>query len=177
MNKYLTIKADIEEKNNIKDDFLIKLIESGASKVERKDNSLIIQCSQKDLDNLKDILDTQKINHTIIKTEIFDTTLISSGTGNDPDHCVEVSLTPAPKLTRLKLLDIIFTKEVNETTQPDMENFIKLYPPIVRNILKNGSVTDSIFTIRFMDLDTDLDEAVRIAAINALIDSNGIREI
>ncbi len=178
MNKYLTIKAETKVAETINEkDILLKLIEYGASTVKHEDNTLTIQCSEKDLNNIKGFLETNKIDFNITKVRIFDTTLISSGIGSDPDNCVEVTLVPAPRLTRLKLLDIIFTKELKKNMKQNDEDFIGIYPPIVRNILKNGGITDAIFTIKFMNLETDLDEAVRIASIKALQESKGVKEI
>lgn len=174
MNKYLTIEAQITDTN---ENIMLRLIENGASKVKYKNNRLILNCSEKDMDNIKQLFEKDNIDFNITSAKIFDTTLINSGAGSDPDNCVEVTLIPAPRLTRLKLLDIIFTKELKINKKPENEDFIRLYPPLVRNILKNGGVTDAIFTIRFMDLETNLDEAVRIASINALTESGGVKEI
>jgi hypothetical protein len=175
MNRLITLKAQIDEYEE--KDILSKIMDLGATETYFENNYIIIQCSQKEINNIKDLLKTFKIESFIIQQKIFDTTLIENGIGTDPENSVEVTLLPTTKLSKLKLLEIIFTKELQETKNPDTEQFITLYPPIVRNILKNAGVTDAIFTIKFIDLETDLDQAVKIATINAITNSKGIKEI
>jgi len=159
------------------EEILMRALEAGATNAAIMSREIHVECPLSKLSLLKTTLKEMKITDIKVKeASVIETTVMQSGTGTDHRKSVTVYLAPASKLSSRKLLSVSLAEGVtiDENYTPD---FINKSKEIINKILDRAGVTHCLASVEINRNPRDFDQAVELATVSALVNTNGIVQI
>lgn len=176
MNKLITLTGAANGHDAPTEEVLARIVNAGAFRASIVGRELSVETSQKELDDIKFALKTLGIREIKIReSRKLEITVSRVGKGTDPKGAVEVSIMPATRLTGLKLLDVVYSNGFSADKAHD--DIVREYPAVVREVMNNAGVTDALFTVKLVKNVKDINTALEMAAIESLIDAEGLVQI
>ena len=164
--------------NHYQNETILKqALEAGATSAAIISREIHVECPLNKIDLLKNTLSNLKITDIRIKeASVIETTVMQSGSGEDPKKAVKVSLAPATRLSNRKLLTVMLSEGVslddNETPE-----YINKSKEIINKILDRAGVTHCLASVEINKSVKDIEYSIELATISALVNTNGIIQL
>ncbi len=159
------------------EEILKKALESGATNAAIMSREVHVECPLNKLEILKNTLKEMRISDIRVKeAQLVETTVMQSGSGEDPKKAVKVNLAPATKMSNRKLLTVVLAEGVmvDDSKTPE---FINKSKEIINKILSRAGVTHCLVSVEVNKNVKDFEYSLELATISALVNTNGIIQL
>lgn len=168
-----TINTHHESEN-----ILRKAMEAGAFNAAIMSREIALEVSASRLKKVRDTLHSMKVSDIKLREEsAIESTVSHSGHGHDAKKFLKVSLAPGTRVTGLKFVSFMFSDKFRRESITDPAILISNLKRVISDTLKKIGITDALICVEFKQVVENVDSAVEIATVNALIDADGIVQV
>ena len=159
------------------EEILHKTISAGASTAAIMSREIQVQCPSKKLQVIKSVLGELMVTEIKVReSSLIETTVAQSGGAQDPKKSLKVSLAPAARMCGKKLLSVMLSDGyfINEE---DISDYVTSAKNVISQVLKKAGVTDCLISVEIRKKVNNIDRALELATVAALLETNGIMQI
>ena len=159
------------------EEILNKTITAGASTAAIMSREIQVQCPSNKLQLVKSALDELMISEIKVReASLIETTVAQSGGAQDPKKALKVSLAPAARMCGKKLLSVMLSDGyfINDG---DVSEYVTRSKNVISQVLSKAGVTDCLISVEIRKKVDNIDRALELATVAALLETNGIMQI
>lgn len=165
--------------NHLKNEEVMKrLIDAGAFTTSIMSREIAIELPLEKLEDIKDVVKRLDISELKIRDlRRIETTVTQAGCGRDPEDVVKIYLAPAARVIGHKLMRINIDEKVKKSIDENIEELSNIYSNFVKYVLTRCGVSDVVYSIDVKKKREDMENALELATIDAIHNSNGLIQI
>ncbi|MCK5474793.1 MAG: hypothetical protein KAI53_05290 [Candidatus Aenigmarchaeota archaeon] len=159
------------------EEILQRIIKAGASNAAVMSREIQVQCPAQKLQVVKAVLDELMISEVKVKeSSIIETTVAQSGSASDPKKSLKVSLAPASRMCGKKMLSVMLS-EGYFINDGEVSDYVTRSKNVINQVLEKAGVTDCLISVELRKKTENIDRALELATVGALLETNGMMQI